>query len=69
MSRDHERDGQEVDTDRGDSDRPRRKEDTEPIGPGGYCVCPTCGVWFKYAAGPSCYRHTCPKCGAQLARP
>jgi hypothetical protein len=69
MSRDDEDSGHGGDAEREGRDQARPKEDARAIGPGGYCVCPACGVWFKYAAGPSCYRHTCPKCGAQLARP
>ena len=37
-------------------------------GPGGNCVCPTCGTTIPHAAGQPCNSRSCPKCGAQMTR-
>ncbi len=38
------------------------------LGPGGYCVCPSCGTRVPHKAGVPCYQLTCPKCGAKMTR-
>ncbi|TSA25800.1 hypothetical protein D4R71_04800 [bacterium] len=37
-------------------------------GPGGYCVCPSCGYKEVHVQGVTCMNKTCPKCGAKMAR-
>jgi len=37
-------------------------------GPGGECVCPSCGATAPHQAGVPCYQQKCPKCGANMAR-
>lgn len=37
-------------------------------GPGGYCVCPQCGVKVSHQQGTPCYSITCPQCGTRMTR-
>lgn len=37
-------------------------------GPGGNCVCPSCGHEEPHAAGVPCPQKKCPKCGAAMVR-
>ncbi len=37
-------------------------------GPGGECVCPSCGHRSTHTVGVPCYQEKCPKCGAQMIR-
>ncbi len=37
-------------------------------GPGGYCVCPSCGYRGPHIAGDPCNRKLCPQCRTPLAR-
>lgn len=37
-------------------------------GPGGYCICPSCGTKVAHQAGVPCYSVNCPKCGIRMAR-
>lgn len=37
-------------------------------GPGGDCVCPSCGQREPHVAGVPCYQKKCPKCGTQMIR-
>ena len=37
-------------------------------GPGGYCVCPSCGHREAHTAGTPCYQKKCPQCGAKMTR-
>ena len=37
-------------------------------GPGGDCVCPSCGHREPHVVGEPCYRKKCPQCGTQMAR-
>jgi len=40
----------------------------QAAGPGGYCVCPSCGYREPHTAGSPCYSKTCPHCGARMVR-
>jgi len=37
-------------------------------GPGGDCVCPSCGTKASHQAGIPCSSVNCPKCGARMIR-
>lgn len=37
-------------------------------GPGGYCICLSCGAKASYQAGTPCTSMTCPNCGARMIR-
>ena len=37
-------------------------------GPGGECVCPSCGAKVSHQAGVPCYNVNCPKCGSRMVR-
>jgi hypothetical protein len=37
-------------------------------GPGGECVCPSCGARVPHEAGVPCYSVNCPKCGTRMVR-
>ena len=46
-----------------------RMRGTRPgAGPGGECVCPTCGARVPHQAGTPCYNVGCPKCGTKMVR-
>ncbi len=40
----------------------------QAIGPGGKCVCPSCGTKVDHQVGTPCYGITCPKCGTKMTR-
>jgi len=37
-------------------------------GPGGDCVCPSCGYIVPHGAGDPCFQKDCPKCGTRMIR-
>ena len=37
-------------------------------GPGGTCICPSCGARFSHQAGVPCYNMNCPQCGIKMVR-
>jgi hypothetical protein len=37
-------------------------------GPGGDCVCPSCGHKEPHVVGQPCYQKKCPKCGTPMIR-
>lgn len=37
-------------------------------GPGGNCVCPSCGHKEAHVVGQRCMDHTCPKCGTRMVK-
>ena len=37
-------------------------------GPGGSCVCPSCGAKAPHTAGQPCNKMSCPQCGARMTR-
>jgi hypothetical protein len=42
---------------------------TQPgSGPGGDCVCPSCGHKVAHQAGQRCLDISCPKCGTRMVR-
>ena len=46
-----------------------RMEGNKPgAGPGGECVCPSCGTTAPHQAGVPCYQIECPKCGTSMVR-
>ncbi len=38
------------------------------MGPGGKCVCPSCGTKVDHQVGIPCYEIACPKCGTKMTR-
>ena len=38
------------------------------MGPGGMCVCPSCGKQVPHQRGVQCYQQKCPQCGAAMTR-
>jgi hypothetical protein len=53
---------------RGSGRGPGRRGGSKAAGPGGYCVCPTCGHKVEHVANQPCYQMKCPKCGSQMTR-
>jgi len=37
-------------------------------GPGGYCICPSCGHKMQHTWAEPCNTKKCPKCGATMTR-
>jgi len=37
-------------------------------GPGGDCVCPSCGAIVPHQVGVPCYSVSCPQCGAAMMK-
>jgi len=37
-------------------------------GPGGFCVCPTCGYREPHSPGQPCNQRLCSKCGTAMTR-
>ena len=37
-------------------------------GPGGSCICPSCGHKLAHVAGQPCNAQSCPKCGTKMTR-
>lgn len=37
-------------------------------GPGGECLCPSCGATAPHQVGTPCYDITCPACGSKMTR-
>jgi len=38
------------------------------LGPGGNCICPSCGATTPHQAAVPCYQVKCPKCGQSMTR-
>jgi len=55
-------------TGRGDKGAGRMGGTRPGAGPGGSCVCPSCGVRVAHQAGTPCYDLSCPECGAKMVR-
>lgn len=37
-------------------------------GPGGDCICPSCGARMPHQIGTPCYNLSCPECGTKMVR-
>ena len=37
-------------------------------GPGGYCICPSCGTKVGHSAGTPCASINCPSCKTRMVR-
>ncbi|MFX1537346.1 MAG: hypothetical protein ACFFDI_24325 [Promethearchaeota archaeon] len=46
----------------------RGKRGGKAAGPGGQCVCPSCGKRIPHQLGVPCYNQNCPNCGAKMTR-
>ncbi len=53
---------------RGAGRGPGRMGGSKAAGPGGYCVCPSCGHRESHEVGVPCYQKKCPQCGTQMVR-
>jgi hypothetical protein len=53
---------------RGAGRGPGRMGGPKAAGPGGDCVCPSCGHRKAHVVGVPCYRVKCPKCDTQMTR-
>ena len=38
------------------------------LGPGGNCICPSCGQTVSHQLGKPCFEEKCPKCGTAMTR-
>lgn len=38
------------------------------LGPGGNCICPSCGTTAAHTRGVPCSQTKCPRCGAMMTR-
>ena len=56
-----------AESDRG-SGRGRMSGSKAGAGPGGQCVCPSCGATVTHQAGLPCYQIECPECNASMVR-
>jgi hypothetical protein len=48
--------------------RGRMGGDQPGSGPGGACVCPSCGEKAAHTRGVPCSTRKCPKCGARMTK-
>jgi hypothetical protein len=46
----------------------RRRMGGFGFGPGGNCVCPSCGAISPHQRGVPCFQQKCPKCGSPMTR-
>jgi hypothetical protein len=53
---------------RGTGRGPGRMGGPSAAGPGGACICPSCGHREAHTAGVPCYKQKCPECGTQMIR-
>jgi len=37
-------------------------------GPGGFCICPSCGYRAPHVPGTPCFQQVCPRCGGKMIR-
>lgn len=45
-----------------------KKETTNPMGPGGNCICVHCGTLIPHIQGKPCKERDCPNCGKKMMR-
>ena len=45
-----------------------RKGGPKAAGPGGYCICPSCGYREPHERAVPCYQKKCPQCGTVMMR-
>ena len=38
------------------------------LGPGGKCICPSCGKTLPHTTKNPCYQISCPNCGTRMTR-
>ncbi|MGM0367352.1 MAG: hypothetical protein ACQEP2_02090 [Actinomycetota bacterium] len=60
--------GQGPGTGQGPSRGGRGRMGGQGAGPGGNCVCPSCGEKVEHKPGKPCYQLECPKCGTRMVR-
>ena len=49
--------------------RGRQPQGDKPgSGPGGNCICPSCGYKTSHTVAMPCNQKTCPKCGTQMTK-
>ncbi len=61
--------GSETRQGRGGSDDKDETGSGRPgAGPGGFCLCPSCGMRVTHKAGVPCSLEKCPKCGNRMVR-
>ncbi len=54
---------------RGQDGRGGRMGGTQPgTGPGGDCICPSCGTRVPHQRGTPCYSLDCPKCKVKMIK-
>jgi hypothetical protein len=53
---------------RGQGRGPGRMGGSKAAGPGGDCICPTCGQRLPHQVGQPCYELKCPRCGVTMTR-
>ena len=46
----------------------RMQGDKPGAGPGGRCICPSCGTTVAHGLGIPCYTKLCPFCGTRMTR-
>lgn len=53
---------------RGQTDGGRGQGRGFAAGPGGTCICPSCGTKISHQIGIPCFEQKCPKCGNAMTR-
>lgn len=46
----------------------RNSGDQPGSGPGGECICPSCGTTLPHQQGIPCNNQSCPKCGTRMTK-
>ena len=44
------------------------RQQQHAMGPGGHCICPSCGMDVPHRRGTHCQDERCPNCGAKMLR-
>jgi len=68
VNRDDSRRGSPGRSQRGGRGQGRGRMGGFAAGPGGQCVCPSCGHKAPHTAGQPCNQRQCPKCGNLMTR-